>query len=168
MGLIAQDRLPPDSRLLRIYNQGPLADFIAAVIGRPLHRCDDPLLSCAVSVLSDGDEHGWHFDSNDFVVTLLLQAATRGGHFEYAPMIRGDEDENYDAVRHIFDGDRKAVVRAAVEPGTLVLFQGQRSLHRVSRAEGPRSRLNAIFSYHTEPGKLFSAETRIGALGRAA
>ena len=39
-----------------------------------------------------------------------------------------------------------------MEPGTLVLFAGRRSLHAVSPVEGPTSRLVALLAYDTRPG----------------
>ena len=42
---------------------------------------------------SRGDEHGWHFDGADAVVTLMLQAPLAGGQFEYVPI-----PENHDAL----------------------------------------------------------------------
>jgi len=48
---------------------------------------------------SHGDELGWHFDGADSVVTLMLQAPTAGGQFEYVPMLRSADDENQEGVR---------------------------------------------------------------------
>ena len=42
------------------------------------------------------EENGfpWHFDTNNFTVTLALQNADAGGEFEYVPAIRKD-GENF-------------------------------------------------------------------------
>ena len=32
----------------------------------------------------------WHFDTNDFAVTVLVQPADEGGIFEFVPQIRSD------------------------------------------------------------------------------
>ena len=38
-----------------------------------------------ISAMPPGGEQGWHFDDNEFVVSLLLQRPAVGGEFEYAP-----------------------------------------------------------------------------------
>lgn len=167
MGIIAQDLFGAEGPLMRLYFWDGLTDFLSALLGRRLFRCADPLISCAVTVLGDGDEHGWHFDENDFVVSLLLQNAECGGEFQFAPMIRGDTDENYDSVRRLFDGDETLLRRVALDPGTLALFQGRRSIHRVSRVGGGRPRMIALLSYDCAPGMVFPAATRMVAVGRA-
>jgi hypothetical protein len=46
------------------------------------------------------------------------------------------------------------------DPGTLVLFRGHRSLHRVTPVKGPRARINIVCSYSSEPGHAFSESHR--------
>jgi hypothetical protein len=41
-----------------------------------------------------------------------------------------------------------------MNPGTLVLFEGRNSLHRVSRVSGPVSRLVALLGYDTHPKRM--------------
>jgi hypothetical protein len=61
-----------------------MTDLIRDMLGEPeLHRCADPLVSCVTTHLAAGDQHGWHFDANDFVVTLLVQKPEQGGEFEF-------------------------------------------------------------------------------------
>ncbi len=57
----------------------------------------DPVMGCTATVMYEGDTHGWHFDLNDFVVSILLQAPEAGGTFDFAPNIRQDGEENYAA-----------------------------------------------------------------------
>ena len=90
----------------------------------------------------EGDEHGWHFDGNDFVVSLLLQAPENGGAFEFAPYIRDEGKENYAAVAAAMDGVPGSVRQKTVRPGTLMIFCGRRALHRVT------PRLRAYTSPH--------------------
>lgn len=68
----------------------------------------------------------------------------------------------------VYDGDRSRIVRPPFAPGTLCLFRGRYSLHRVSEARGPRPRLLAVFSYHREPGLIFPEATQRNYVGRAA
>jgi alkylated DNA repair dioxygenase AlkB len=167
MGAIAYDLLPEESPVRRLYEWPALTRFIADLTGQTeLYTCADPLASCVISVLEPGDSHSWHYDQNDFVVSLLLQAAERGGLFEYAPNIRSEADENFAGVRRMLDGDAGLRRVGAIEPGCLALFRGQRSLHHVTTVEGSRPRLIALFSYDRKPGMMFRPEVHLRSLGR--
>jgi hypothetical protein len=45
-------------------------------------------------------------------------------------------------------------------PGTLTLFRGRYSLHRVTPVAGDRLRLNAVLAYVDQPNVEFSAYAR--------
>lgn len=167
MAAIAFDAFGADSPIRALYAWDALTGFIAAAVGGgPLYRCVDKLASCTVTVLAEGDEHGWHYDSNDFVVSLLLQAADEGGHFELWPQLRTPENENYDVVGRLFDGERRGLLRPEMRQGTLSLFRGQNSLHHVTRVQGRRPRLIALFSYDRRPDMRFSDAVRMSVYGR--
>jgi hypothetical protein len=167
MAAIAYDEFGPNSAIRALYQWDRLTDFIAAVVGGgALYRCADALASCTVTVLAEGDEHGWHYDDNDFVVSLLLQSPVSGGDFEVLPNCRGDGGEDHDSIARAFDGDSAALARPGLRPGTLSLFRGQRSLHHVTRVAGSRPRLIALFSYDRRPGMWFPDEVRRGVYGR--
>ena len=53
-------------------------------------------------------------------------------------------------------------------PGTLNVFRGKNTPHRVTPVEGPHQRIIAVFSYYDRPGVRFSAEEQRGFYGRAA
>ena len=91
----------------------------------------------------------WHFDTNNFTITLAIQNSDEGGLFQYAPHIRRS-GENFDAVQKVLDGTSVKVVSLALEPGDLQIFKGRYSLHRVSPLRGDRKRYVAIFSYVEE------------------
>jgi hypothetical protein len=167
MWVVATDQLPATGATLALFEWDPLTRLIADILAIPaLYRVEDPLLRCVATVLREGDQHGWHFDGNDFVVSLLLQGAKAGGEFEFAPNIRSDGSENYDEARSVMDGSSTLTKRISVQPGTLMLFCGKRALHRVSPVQGDRQRIIALFSYDTEPGMLYSATTQQNAVGR--
>jgi hypothetical protein len=169
MGVLAYDRFPAQSALRRLYLHDDLTDLVAEILGEPeLHRCADPLLSCNVTIMAAGGQHGWHFDGNDFVITILLQAADRGGQFEFAPGIRSDRDQNYAAVAQVMDGDPTLVHRPTVTPGTLMLFRGKHALHRVTPVGSAGLRIIAIFSYDRRPGMVFPPYVQRNAVGRTA
>jgi hypothetical protein len=165
--VIGTDQLTAHGYIMSLYRQDALTGLIADILGLgPLYRTADELLSCTVTSMADGDEHGWHFDSNDFVVSLLLQSPERGGAFEFAPYVRGEAEENFDVVGAVMRGDSALVRVKPVEVGTLMIFCGRRALHRVSRIEGQRSRLIALFCYDRRPEMQFSDSARSRAVGR--
>ena len=167
MRTLAGDDFEASSDIVRLYRWEGLTRFIAAVMGEAeLHRVFDPLFGCNVTILDEGDTHHWHFDSNDFVISLLLQSAESGGDFEFAPHIRSADDENYGAVADVLRGGRDRVKTVRVEPGTLMMFCGKYSVHRVSPVRGTRPRMIALFSYDKRPDKMFSDATAARVFGR--
>lgn len=169
MHVVATDLLPPDGMIRRLYESADLTNIVADLLEEPgLYRCADPLLSCAATVMGEGDQHGWHFDSNDFVVTLLLQKPEKGGEFEFLPGIRSDDDQNFAGVAEVMDGTAPGLRRPEVTVGTLMLFRGKHALHRVAPVAGPHQRVIAIFSYDRQPGMMFSERTQLQAVGRTA
>ena len=167
MGGIGYDFLPNDSPTRALYEWAEFTRFITAVTGEPeLYTCADPLVSCVISVLEPGDMHAWHYDQNDFVVSLLLEGAERGGEFEYAPNIRSEDDENYAGVARMLDGDPGLRRTGAITAGCLALFRGRRSLHHVTEIRGSRPRLIALFSDDRKPGMMFTPDVHLRSLGR--
>jgi hypothetical protein len=143
--------------------------LVAAILDLPrLYRYDDPLGALNLAVMEAGDQLWWHFDQTDFVVSLALQSSERGGAFEYVPRIRTADDERYDDVAALLRGADDAVVRLPMEPGTLVLFQGRFSIHRVTPIAGDVPRLVALLAYDTKPGTCSSELLRAFRYGRVA
>ena len=60
-----------------------------------IYRYTDPLADVIVNMAEEGEGFPWHFDTNNFTITLAIQNAEEGGLFEYAPNIRRT-DENFD------------------------------------------------------------------------
>ena len=114
----------------------------------------------------EGDELGWHVDNADFVVTLMLQPSTSGGAFEYVPMLRRADDPSPDAVRALLTGDRTGVRELSPAPGTLALFCGRLSPHRVTPVCGPIPRINAGLSYASKPDAMLTPAARRIFFGR--
>ncbi|MEP6885929.1 MAG: hypothetical protein ABJC66_14380 [Gammaproteobacteria bacterium] len=158
---VPYDLIPHSALLRRLYEWGPLLAFVAAVLGETnLYRHGDPMAALNINVHGSGQELGWHFDRTDFAVTLSLQQSELGGVFEYVPNLRSDEDENYDGVAGILAGSGAGVRHLPAEPGTLTLFRGHYSLHRVSPGSGPSKRLMAALSFTREPDACFSGYAR--------
>lgn len=155
LGTVAYDQTPADAKLRAIYEWDQLMIFLADALGKEqLFRYADPMGAMNVAVMQKGDYLRWHFDQTDFVTSLLLQASEKGGEYEFIPMIRNNVSENYPHVKAILNGSREGVIKLDIEPGSLVVFEGRNSLHRVTRIEGDTLRLIAIFGFDTEPGTV--------------
>ena len=128
------------------------------------YRYADPLADVIADLAEEGQGFPWHFDTNNFTITLAIQNAESGGAFEYAPGIRKD-GENFDAVRDVLDGTSDHVTKLELEPGDLQLFRGRYSLHRVAPLFGEKT-LCCHFSYVEEPGMVGSPERTKQLYGR--
>jgi hypothetical protein len=164
---IAYDLVPSSHALRQLYEWDGLMDFVAAALAKPkLHRYADPLGALNVAAMKDGDELQWHFDQTDFVVSIALRDAERGGDFEYTPLIRSRDDERYADVQRVLDGDRERVRAIPMTPGTLLLFEGRNSMHRVTPIEGATPRLVALLAYDTRPDTVSTELLRRARYGR--
>lgn len=158
---LAWKYLPESSPLRALYEWDDLVAFLRDVLEMPaLYRDADPLGACSVMYYDEGDELGWHFDNSEFAVTLMLQDGEGGGAYEYAPRVRSAENERRDVVSAVLGGDRTEVRSLHPSPGTLTLFQGRYSLHRVTPVEGATPRINAVLSYAAVPGHQLTERTR--------
>ena len=83
--------------------------------------------------MKEGHYFPWHFDGNEFTVSILIQEAEEGGLFKFVPDIRKPGDENLDSVKSILKGSRDRVRSLKLKPGDMQLFKGRYSLHRVTR-----------------------------------
>ena len=154
--------------VIRLYEWPPFARFLASVTGVPrLWTMDDPLARANVMSYADGQALNWHFDRSEFTTTLLLQAPESGGAFEYARDLRTDDDPNYAGVARLLKG-REPTVVMNLDPGTLNIFLGRNTAHRVTAVRGPVPRMIAVFSYYGRPGVTFTPEERRGFYGRSA
>jgi hypothetical protein len=166
---IAYDLIPPEHALRQLYEWDPLMAFVAAALGKPrLYRYADPFGALNVAAMKDGDELFWHFDQTDFVVSLALRDALEGGDFEYCPRIRAPDDERYPAVQAVLAGDRGPVRRLPMTPGTLLLFCGRYSMHRVTPIRGEVERLVALLAYDARPDTVSSPLLQRVRYGRVA
>ena len=159
-GTITTELFSEDSLSKRLFQVDELTEFIRRMLGyETLYRSACSTLSIQVNVMHEGDRFDWHFDTNDGVVSFMIQNADTGGAFEYVPLIRDEDDENYDTVSNVFDGSHEPR-RQTASAGTLLLFLGRRSIHRVAPVGATeRSRLSLLFSYDRTPGMVFPVES---------
>lgn len=158
---VATDLIPQQHLLSKLYYSTVLTDFLSTLLQRPVYRNQDKYQSLNISIMQDGGCQQWHFDSGPMVTTLLLQAPESGGVFEYVPEIRSDENENFDEVRKVLDGDLSRAKQNKLEAGSLSLFRGHYSMHRVTEVQGGRDRIQAILGFSTKPDLHGNLESSI-------
>jgi hypothetical protein len=160
---VSCDRIPADQIIHELYSSELFQHFVASCFELPrLYELADPLSGLCLNVVNPGMEHPWHFDTNEFTVSMLTQESQAGGVFEYCPNIRSVHEENLDEVRAVLVGaGSQRIRRLLLRPGDLQLFKGRYSLHRVSYVQGGTARHSAIFAYSERPGVIGSvARTR--------
>ncbi|MGJ8618498.1 MAG: HalD/BesD family halogenase [Sulfitobacter sp.] len=155
-----------DTALSLLYDWPPFAAFLAKAMDKPvLHPMQDPLARLNVMAYGDGEALNWHFDRAEFTTTLLLQSPDTGGAFEYATDLRSETDPNYEGVAKLMAG-KLPCQTVQLTPGTLNVFRGKNTAHRVTPSIGPTPRMIAVFSYFEQPGVMFSAQEKLGFYGR--
>jgi len=82
---------------------------------------------------------------------LMLQEAEEGGTFEYVPNVRPAKEGSYGQVDSVLRGTSGDVRSLQVKPGTLLLFSGYQSMHRVTRVKGSVTRYVATLCYKDQP-----------------
>ncbi len=158
-GFVTADLFGAETAARRLYYWEPLKDFLADCLGKSeLYIYEDPVSNMIVNVGAPGQQFNWHFDTNEFTITMLLRPAESGGHFEYVPNLRSTRDECYAEVGQVLDGDRSRVRRLELNAGDLQFFLGRFSLHQVTENTGTTDRLLLIMSFAEQPGMIGSRE----------
>ena len=165
--VLAYDQFDPSGPLRGLYECDDVLHFVRRCLGLDeLHRYADPFGALNVSIMRDGDVLDWHFDMTDFVVSIALQSAESGGDFENAANIRGSDDDD-EVVAAVLRGDAQDRVRVEpMAPGTLMLFNGRRSMHRVTPIKGATPRYVALLAYDTKPGTDSTDALKLSRYGR--
>ncbi|CEM21493.1 unnamed protein product [Vitrella brassicaformis CCMP3155] len=178
--LIAQDRLPTESQLLRLFRSPGLIRLLSLIIDRPVYCSDDPLGGVYYNVFEEGDALGWHFDRSPFFVNLLVSLPSEGGggQFEFFADGRPQQEDadSDDVLPPVYEAgvarvargeDVSKVVRPPLAEGGIIIFQGRRYMHRVTPVVGAgERRINAILTYADAPGFVLNTYTRQTFFGR--
>ncbi len=167
-GFIPGDSWEDTTAMRGMFEHPDLARFLADCLEIPeLHPYADPLAGLTANILDPGQQFTWHFDTNEFAVTVLVEEADEGGLFEYVPNIRSDGDEGFDHIQHVLEGGREGVHTLDLRPGDMQIFRGRYSLHSVSRvALDSAPRHAAIFAYTEKPGVIGRLERTQQLFGR--
>lgn len=151
-GYINSDVLEADSDLRAIYASETVTRFIGECLGvSPLYIWADPLGCNPYSIMDTENYFPWHFDGNEFTVSILVQESQAGGVFEYAADLRNPNDENFEGVQKILEGGREGVNQLDLRPGDMQIFKGRFSMHRVTKITGEQRRVIALPTYVTDP-----------------
>lgn len=167
-GFIPGDSWEPTTSMRAMFEHPALCRFLADCLEVPrLHPYADPLAGLTSNILDPGQLFTWHFDTNEFAVTVLVEEAEEGGLFEYVPNIRSADDEGFEAIKRVLDGGRDGVKTLDLRPGDLQIFRGRYSLHQVSRVSADsRPRHAAIFAYTEQAGVIGRVERTRQLFGR--
>ena len=154
----AHDKISDDSPLRALFESPALTQFIGAIVeADPLYPMADPLGALNVMFYGPGDELGWHFDNAEFAVTIMIQPSSGGGQFEFVPMLRSETERNDDGVRALLERTPIDLHTMGGAAGTLALFRGHLSPHRVTPIVGSVERINAVLAYSRRPDHFMSA-----------
>ena len=165
---LAYDDFASDSPLHRLYEAPPMTAFAAAVLDVPaLYTAADPLMGAPVSLHYEGDELGWHCDTQEFTITVMFRPSERGGEFQYFPKA-GPRDENFAQVPSVLGGDTQDARTVPFEAGTIILFRGANTLHRVTPTLGGKPRILSVFHLERTPGRIYADQFKLDTLGRRA
>jgi hypothetical protein len=184
---VAFDELAPKSQLAELYKDPILLQLVSAIVEKDLYLSEDPIGCCSINVFRPSYHHSFHFDESEFSTTLMLQeaASLETGLFQYTDPLRdGPDDLALTAVAAtIREYDKHSSVDFAelhdntsppklhtlnFQAGTLSIFSGSRSLHRVTKVQGSRSRLVAVLTFATRPGFRNSSKVQKLFWGRSA
>jgi len=167
-GFIPGDSWDSSLAIDALFRSEHLTGFIRdALETNAVHCYADPLAGLTANILEPGQQFAWHFDTNEFAVTAMIDEADQGGLFQYVPMIRNPDDECFDKIQKVLDGDMSEVKTLELHAGDLQIFRGRHSLHRVTRVpRTSRPRHAAIFAYTAEPGVIGRVERTRQLFGR--
>lgn len=164
-GFVAMDQISTRHLARRLYHNRLFQKYIADCLGKDIiYEYADPIAGLVVNVMPQDTELPWHFDTNEFIVSLCTRRAESGGEFQYVPGLREPGNEHFDEVQQVLDGDHRRVVSLPLSTGDLQLFLGRYSMHRVAPAKGQR--LCTLFGYSEEPGLIGRVKRTLDVYGR--
>lgn len=167
-GHVTRDMIPPYSIAHRVYASSYFKAFIAACTDRErVFEYADPLAGLVATVLPPTGRYPWHYDTNEFVITIMTRKPDRGGEFQYCGNLRRPGDENLAGLADVLSGEHPEMIRTVdVQPGDLQLFLGRYSLHQVAQTTGTTDRHVMVFSYADRPGVIGPVDRTRAVYGR--
>ena len=109
-GFIPGDSWEATTSHRTLFEHPALCHFLADCLGlEALYHYTDPLAGLTANILDPDQQFTWHFDTNEFAVTVLVDAADEGGLFEYVPAIRSATTEGFEAIQSVLEGSREGI-----------------------------------------------------------
>ena len=150
-----------DTFIDELYTCDHIKNFAADVLDIPqLYYHDDSYNACVVMMYQPGDKIDWHFDYGQFVCLINVHEITEGGFHECVTDIRTEEDNGFEEVGRVLNGDRSRVQQSRSSPGAFTIFKGRYSLHRVAEVKGTETRKSLVMTYEDKPGVVLSDEVK--------
>jgi hypothetical protein len=130
--------------ILAVYRAPALLAFLRAVTAQPLEPCpeSDPHACALYFYTEPGDHIGFHYDTSYY----------RGKRYTVLVGLVERSSSRLVARLHTRDAGRAPVeVRLATEPGTLVLFNGDKVWHAITPLGAGEERVSLSLEYVTDP-----------------
>ena len=164
---LAYDEFDESSVLHRLYESPLVTEFAARVLAlESVHHVADALMAAPISLHYSGCQLGWHCDTQEFTITVMFRPSQRGGVFEYMPLA-GAGEANFERVPKVFAGDREEVRQVEIQPGSIMLFRGANTLHRVTPSQTDKPRILSVFHLEKTPGRVYDDQFKLDVFGRA-
>jgi len=167
-GCVPHDLIPPGSHLRTIYNSQIFQSFVQSVLSlEKIHPYADTLSSINYNYYEETQQLGWHFDNTSFAITLMVQSPASGGKFQY--VVGGRQAAKNTVDVQLIDAvlqNQHPVEELQVGEGTLVLFSGRDTLHRVTPVTSLKPRVLAALNYNLEKNMELSENARAMFFGR--
>jgi hypothetical protein len=165
---VPDDLIPYNSLIRLLYNSTNFRKFIETVFGiDKIYPYRDTLASINYNYYGKNQQLGWHFDNAYFTITLMIESPISGGIFQYINKVR-DFDKNYinkNLLKSVLTNTH-LVNELSVQSGTLVLFYGRNSLHRVTPVTSDKYRVLVTLNYNLEKNIMLSENARLTFFGR--
>jgi alkylated DNA repair dioxygenase AlkB len=129
--------------ILTLYRSPAFLDFVRTITGAPADRCPetDPHACALYYYTEPGDHIGFHFDTSYYKgtrYTVLVGLVERSSSRLVCQI-------------HKDDPSRRREVSLATEPGTLVLFNGDKLWHKITPLGDGEERVSLTLEYVTDP-----------------
>jgi hypothetical protein len=130
--------------ILTLYQSPAFLDFVRAVTGQPAQPCPegDPHACALYYYTEPGDHIGFHFDTSYY----------KGTRFTVLVGLVERSSSRLVCQVHKDDPARMRELTLATEPGTLVLFNGDKLWHKITPLGDGEERVSLTLEYVTDPG----------------
>lgn len=172
--LLAYDNFHDGSPLRQLYNSEILRQLVSFVLTPPgaeelmhIYPSADHMGAAYLNIFDKGDQLGWHFDRSQFFVNLVLQSAPSGGDFQFAWDSNSCQGPSYDSLKEVVMGENESNLHTlSPQPGTLMVFAGNRAMHRVTPVQSSKPRINVILTFESTANAVLNDYTRQKFFGR--